>query len=97
MWIVPYINYEPLYKDLLQISNIKNKLHKVGSIARECFEHKELTTLIIKRKKEDEKIEYTDDNMKRRYCEKHNITLVEIPYTEENLISYDYIMKRAGY
>ena len=65
MWIVPYINYEPLYKDLLQISNIKNKLHKIGSIARECLEHKELTTLIIKRKKEDEKIEYTDDNMKR--------------------------------
>jgi hypothetical protein len=23
--------------------------------------------------------------------------LIEIPFTEENLISYDYIMKKAGY
>ena len=27
----------------------------------------------------------------------HDFNLIEIPYTEENLISYDYIMKRAGY
>jgi hypothetical protein len=38
-----------------------------------------------------------NDNMKKRYCEKHNIPLVIIPYTEEHLISYDYIMKAAGY
>ena len=34
---------------------------------------------------------------KERFCSLHDITLVEIPYTEENLISYDYIMKKAGY
>lgn len=38
-----------------------------------------------------------NDNKKRRFCALNDITLIEIPYTEENLISYDYIMKRAGY
>lgn len=37
-----------------------------------------------------------NDNLKRRYCGLHNITLIEIPYTDEHIISYDYIMKRAG-
>lgn len=38
-----------------------------------------------------------NDNKKRRFCALHNIKLIEIPYTEENLINYDYIMKKAGY
>ena len=38
-----------------------------------------------------------NDNKKRRFCALHDFTLIEIPYTEENLISYDYIMKKAGY
>lgn len=38
-----------------------------------------------------------NDNKKRRYCALHDINLIEIPYTEENLISYDYIMHLAGY
>lgn len=38
-----------------------------------------------------------NDNMKRRFCALNNLKLIEIPYTEENLISYDYIMKKAGY
>ena len=38
-----------------------------------------------------------NDNKKRRFCAVHDFTLIEIPYTEENLISYDYIMKKAGY
>ena len=38
-----------------------------------------------------------NDNKKRRFCALHEFTLIEIPYTEENLISYDYIMKKAGY
>ena len=37
------------------------------------------------------------DNKKRRFCQMNNFTLVEIPYTEENLIDYDYIMTKAGY
>ena len=32
-----------------------------------------------------------NDNKKRRFCAMNNYTLVEIPYTEENLINYDYI------
>ena len=38
-----------------------------------------------------------NDNKKRRFCAMNNYTLVEIPYTEENLINYDYIMTKAGY
>lgn len=36
-----------------------------------------------------------NDNQKRRFCALHEFNLIEIPYTEENLISYDYIMKKA--
>ena len=66
LWIIPYINYEPLYKELYQLEGISYKLHKVGSIAKECFEHKELKTLIIKRKKEDETIDYTNEIRERK-------------------------------
>ena len=38
-----------------------------------------------------------NDNKKRRFCALHGFKLIEIPYTEEHLISYDYIMKKAGY
>ena len=38
-----------------------------------------------------------NDNQKRRFCALHDFNLIEIPYTEENLINYDYIMKLAGY
>ena len=38
-----------------------------------------------------------NDNKKRRFCALKEIPLIEIPYTEENLISYDYIMTKAGY
>lgn len=36
-----------------------------------------------------------NDNKKRRFCALHGIKLVEIPYTEENLITYDYILNKA--
>lgn len=38
-----------------------------------------------------------NDNKKRRFCAMNEFTLIEIPYKEENLISYDYIMHKAGY
>lgn len=38
-----------------------------------------------------------NDNKKRRFCLLKGIPLIEIPYTEENLINYDYIMTKAGY
>ena len=38
-----------------------------------------------------------NDNKKRRFCALNDIKLIEIPYTEENLVNYDYIMKKAGY
>jgi len=38
-----------------------------------------------------------NDNQKRVFCSLNNIKLIEIPYTEEHLITYDYIMKKAGY
>ena len=36
-----------------------------------------------------------NDTQKRKYCAEHNITLVIIPYWEEAMIDYDYIMKAA--
>ena len=38
-----------------------------------------------------------NDDKKRRFCKMIRYKLIEIPYTEENLIDYDYIMTRAGY
>lgn len=38
-----------------------------------------------------------NDGLKKQYCLKHNIRLVCIPYYDENKITYDYIMKAAGY
>ena len=38
-----------------------------------------------------------NDNQKRRFCALHDFKLIEIPYSEENLISYDYMRKKAGY
>lgn len=36
-----------------------------------------------------------NDNKKRRFCALHDFKLIEIPYTEENLISYDYIINKV--
>lgn len=38
-----------------------------------------------------------NDNKKRRFCALKGYNLIEIPYTEEALINYDYIMHKAGY
>lgn len=38
-----------------------------------------------------------NDNKKRRFCMLQGFKMIEIPYTEENLITYDYIMQKAGY
>lgn len=38
-----------------------------------------------------------NDNKKRRFCALNHYKLIEIPYYEENLITYDYILKKAGY
>lgn len=38
-----------------------------------------------------------NDNKKRRFCALHDLRLIEIPYSEENLIDFDYIMHKAGY
>ena len=38
-----------------------------------------------------------NDTLKRKYCLEHNLRLIAIPYYDENKLSYDYIMKAAGY
>lgn len=38
-----------------------------------------------------------NDMKKREYCAKHNILLIAIPYWDEARITYDYIMRAAGY
>lgn len=36
-----------------------------------------------------------NDRMKRRFCALKGIKLIEIPYQDEYLINYDYIMEKA--
>lgn len=38
-----------------------------------------------------------NDILKRKYCLKNDIRLVCIPYFDEGKITYEYIMKAAGY
>mgnify|MGYP003549150867 FL=1 len=38
-----------------------------------------------------------NDMRKREYCRNHNITLIAIPYWDDERLNYDYIMKAAGY
>lgn len=38
-----------------------------------------------------------NDEKKRRFCALHDLTLVEIPYTDEPFVDFDYIMHKAGY
>ena len=65
LWLLPYVNYLPLYNDLIEIKNFKYKIYKIGSIAKKCHENKALTVLEIKRKVKEEKIDYTKDTMER--------------------------------
>lgn len=36
-----------------------------------------------------------NDNQKKRFCAFHDFNLVVIPYTDEHLLSYDYIINKA--
>lgn len=38
-----------------------------------------------------------NDSLKKQYCLKNNLRLVTIPYFDENKLTYDYILKAAGY
>ena len=38
-----------------------------------------------------------NDNKKRKYCMEHGINLIDIHYWDENIMDYDYIMKKEGY
>ena len=65
LWLIPYVNYEPLYNELFQNKSLRYKLHKVGSIAQEYYQNKSLQKLIIRRKKQDEILDYTLDTKER--------------------------------
>ena len=65
LWLIPYVNYEPLYSELFQIDSIRLYLHKVGSIAQEFYQNKSLQKLVIRRKREDEILDYTTDTKER--------------------------------
>ena len=66
LWLIPYTNYELLYNELYKIEGINTKLHRVGAIAKQCYENKSLTTLIFKRKEKQETIDYLNDNKLER-------------------------------
>ena len=40
--------------------------------------------------------QYNDD-LKRRYCAQHRLKLIQIPYWDADKITYEYIMRKAGY
>ena len=65
LWLIPYVNYELIYSELFQIESLRNKLHKVGSIAQEFYQNKSVQKLIIRRKKNDEILDYTVDTKER--------------------------------
>ena len=65
LWLIPYVNYELIYSELFQIESLRNKLHKVGSIAQEYYQNKSLQKLIIRRNKNDEILDYTVDTKER--------------------------------
>ena len=65
LWLLPFVNYKALYNELIEIKNFKYKIYKIGSIAQKCKENPTLTVLKIKRKKKEEKIDYTKDNKER--------------------------------
>ena len=65
LWLIPYVNYELIYSELFQIESLRNKLHKVGSIAQEFYQNKSLEKLVIRRKKNDEILDYTIDTKER--------------------------------
>ena len=65
LWLVPYVNYEALYNELFMVESLRNKIHKVGSIAQEYYSNKNLQKLIIRRKKQDEILDYTTDTKER--------------------------------
>ena len=48
-----------------------------------------------------EMIDYLEKSQDEEYCQKHGIILLEIPYTVEGRIDYDYIMNlyyaKGGY
>ena len=66
LWLIPYVNYQKLFTELFQIESLRNKLHKVGAIAQEYYINKELDKLIIRRKKQDEILDYSTDDIKQR-------------------------------
>lgn len=38
-----------------------------------------------------------NDTQKRKYCNSHGYKIVYVPYFEENKLSYEYLMYKAGY
>lgn len=38
-----------------------------------------------------------NDMKKRKYCQEHNIKLILVPYWDSEKLSFDYLMKKAGY
>lgn len=36
------------------------------------------------------------DEMKRQYCKLHNINLIEIPYTDFEILNWEYLKNRLG-
>lgn len=36
------------------------------------------------------------DQIKKQYCQDNNISLIEIPYTDYNILNKNYILQKVG-
>ena len=84
-----YLDYDEVMKKYLDNTIIKNKPKMILMCN---YEPKSKFGGIQGLRKQQ-----ANDMKKREYCKAHNITLIAIPYWDEERITFDYIMKAAGY
>lgn len=65
----------------------------IPTIAIECqgIQHYQPVQIFGGQEKFQQQLEH--DNLKRQYCEKHNISLIEIPYTDYDKLNTGYILQ----
>ena len=91
------------YKEQFSFDDLKSNCNRKLKFDFAIFDDKQELQCLIEYQgiqHYDSSMKYYDetaqerDNQKREYCKRNNIKLIEIPYTDFNILSYDYLMKR---
>lgn len=91
------------YKEQFSFDDLKSNYNRKLKFDFAIFDDKQELQCLIEYQgiqHYDSSMKYYDeaaqerDNQKREYCKRNNIKLIEIPYTDFNVLSYDYLMKR---